>query len=190
VVRFEPQCPLPCCCVAVATPPSRIRVRRSRRLRARSGRRATRGRRGCYSAGAPNQSVAAADASSLSSPDDGAADAGAGFGLRVGSPRPGDTSPAAVPPPFDGALADGELHDAEGAAEDGATIDGGDAGGTPCDRLIRCCQNLIAPPPALLACVAGVQQADGGNAGSCESLLAGFQGSGLCVAGRRATCWP
>jgi hypothetical protein len=122
--------------------------------------------------------------------------ADASLDLDVDLSRQGDASPDAVPPALDGAL-DGAPVDAElpeamavedvATVEDAPTKDGADDGGTACDRLIRCCKSLAAPPsPAILICISGTQQADGGDAGSCESLLASFQGVGLLSVARNA----
>lgn len=136
------------------------------------------------SGGALDPSVEATDASSPAASNEGVADAGAAFDLDVGLIQQGDASPDAVSPALEGvapdASADVDLLEAV-AVQDGATKDGGDDGGTPCDRLMRCCQSLVAPPPpALFVCSAGAQRVDGGDAGSCDSLLASLEGTGLC----------
>jgi hypothetical protein len=89
----------------------------------------------------------------------------------------------------DGAAADGALADgtADGAAADGASADGtadgavadgaADAmadGGTPCERVARCCSGFPLP----LACSSG-PSADGGES-ACESLLTSLRSAGLC----------
>jgi hypothetical protein len=53
--------------------------------------------------------------------------------------------------------------------------------GGACDVLSRCCRGLgTVAPPVAFACMLGAAQADGGDAGTCASILAGFTASGLC----------
>lgn len=138
---------------------------------------------------APSPSLEATDAASITEPDASLTDAESSFYLDVGlqqgnaSPEAGGAAigfgldagpeqdaagPEAASPPFDGAPGDADLPDA-------AVRDGASDGGTTCDRLIRCCQSQFVP----LVCVSAQQ--DGGDAGSCESLLASFQAAGLCL---------
>jgi hypothetical protein len=136
--------------------------------------------------------IEATDAGSLAAQDGGVIDAEAAFGLDAGlmQQRATATSPDAIPPALDGDGADAYLPaDADmpevAAVLDGATKDaaqdGAGGGGTACDRLMLCCKRLVAPLPSeVLVCIAGAQQADGGDAGACESLLATFQGMASC----------
>jgi hypothetical protein len=137
---------------------------------------------------APNPNIEATDAASVGAPDVGLADAETSFDLDAGlqqgkgSPEAGgaavgfglDAGPAqdaagleasSPPLPLDGAPADADVPDA-------VVHDGANDGNTTCERLMRCCQSQIVP----LMCVS-----DGGDAGSCESLLASFQAAGLCL---------
>jgi hypothetical protein len=53
--------------------------------------------------------------------------------------------------------------------------------GGACEALSRCCRGLSnAAPPVAFACLLGAAQADGGDAGTCASILAGFTASRLC----------
>ena len=53
--------------------------------------------------------------------------------------------------------------------------------GGACEVLSRCCRGLgTVAPPVAFACMFGAAQADGGDAGTCASILAGFTASGLC----------
>jgi hypothetical protein len=139
---------------------------------------------------APSANLESTDAASIAAPDAGLADAETSFdmdvGLQLGKASPDAAGPAiglaidagpeqdaagpeaASPPlPLDGAPADADLPDA-------VVHDGASDGGTPCDRLMRCCQSQFVP----LVCISAQ---DGGDAGSCESLLASFQAAGLCL---------
>ena len=85
---------------------------------------------------------------------------------------------------LDGAPTDADLPEAtavkDGATKDGAP-DGADDGGTPGERLMLCCNQLAPPIPiTVLTCIATAQQADGGDAGACESLFANLHGAGVC----------
>jgi hypothetical protein len=99
---------------------------------------------------------------------------------------------AAMPPSYDAGLAEQRpaLADAGDASvapvdpRDGGvaeTVDAGDGGAQgSCARLLACCPRLAIAPPLALACYASAQQADGGDAGACDSTLASFADSGLC----------
>jgi hypothetical protein len=53
--------------------------------------------------------------------------------------------------------------------------------GGACEVLSWCCRGLSsAAPPVAFACRLGAAQADGGDAGTCASILAGFTAAGLC----------
>ncbi len=57
----------------------------------------------------------------------------------------------------------------------------GAEGATACDIVSECCSGLAdAASPATLVCLAGAAQASGGDAGTCESILAIFTNAGIC----------
>jgi hypothetical protein len=126
----------------------------------------------------PSGPDAATSASGVGyAPDDGGA-------LDLILPDGGSTSS------YDGSFADqrpafADDHDASlppGTSGDAAAeaMAVGDGAQSPCARLVTCCQSLIVAPPLALACYAGAQQADGGDAGTCEITLASLGDAGLC----------
>lgn len=134
-------------------------------------------------------SVEAADASSLTTRNGGAPDAAPALSQDASLAQSSAASPDAASRALDSATADANLPDADLpdaiAVQDGTQSDtapdsdAADDGGTPCDRLTFCCKHLVVSTPgALLLCAS--QLADGGDAGTCESLLANLQGARLC----------
>ena len=135
--------------------------------------------------GAPNPPrVGATDAGSPGARDGDFTYAEAAFGQDADLVEQGAASLDGATPVLDGAPTDADQPEAT-AVQDGATKDdapdGADDGGTPCERLMLCCNQLVPPIPiTVLTCIATAQQADSGDAGACESLFANLHGAGVC----------
>lgn len=53
---------------------------------------------------------------------------------------------------------------------------------TPCERLAKCCQSQATLVPGVkFGCMLGAAQADGGDAGTCASVLMGLTNAGICL---------
>jgi hypothetical protein len=49
-----------------------------------------------------------------------------------------------------------------------------------CGQLTKCCSHLVVPPPFAVACRLSSYEPDGGDGGTCDSILGVLQDAGLC----------
>lgn len=115
------------------------------------------------------------DGSAVDEPDVGGLDRAVAASALDGAPDPGVGSGAQK------SEADAQVDASTLDAPIGAPPEAGAESATACDLVAQCCSGLAdAMSPETVLCLAGAAQAAGGDAGTCESVLAIFKNAGIC----------